>query len=201
MERQAESRLPTQWGEFRVVAYGESDAYSPHLALISGELAHLPTPLVRIHSECMTGDVFGSLRCDCGEQLAVSMNMIGEKGGIIIYLRQEGRGIGLIEKLKAYNLQDEGMDTADANLHLGHEVDGRSFEIAVEILEDLDVHQINLLTNNPEKIDAIAKSSIELVKVAPLIIPAQKENYQYLLTKQSRMGHMLHLNSHNHFLD
>lgn len=194
MKIKTESRLPTKWGSFRVVAYGESETYSPDLALISGDISTLKLPLVRIHSECMTGDVFGSSRCDCGPQLAYSMQRIGESGGVLVYLRQEGRGIGLIEKLKAYNLQDQGLDTAEANVQLGHQIDDRSFEKGIEILLDLAISRLVLLTNNPDKIESIRQSTIELVDVEPVIISPNEENYQYLLTKQERMGHHLHLN-------
>ncbi len=147
--------------------------------------------LVRIHSECMTGDLFGSHRCDCGEQLDQSLHLVAGRGGVVIYLRQEGRGIGLINKLKAYNLQDQGLNTADANTHLGFEVDARQYDLALEILSDLGIRQIHLLTNNPDKIEAIEHSDIEIVSRVPLIIPPRTENRAYLETKRALMGHLL----------
>lgn len=149
--------------------------------------------MVRIHSECMTGDVFHSRRCDCGEQLAKAIEMAAENGGVVIYLRQEGRGIGLINKLKAYNLQDTGLNTADANTHLGFDVDGRQYDLAVEILNDLGIRRIHLLTNNPLKIEAIEHSDIEIVSRIPLVIEPKKENHSYLKTKRELMGHLLNI--------
>ncbi|MCL4154461.1 UNVERIFIED_CONTAM: hypothetical protein GTU68_057808 [Idotea baltica] len=146
--------------------------------------------LVRIHSECITGDLFGSTRCDCGEQLQESMKIMSTRGGMILYLRQEGRGIGIIDKLKAYNLQDEGADTIDANTMLGHEADARTYEIAIQILSDLGIDQIDLITNNPEKIDAFQNSSITVRNRIPMVITPRKENEKYLKTKETLMGHL-----------
>jgi GTP cyclohydrolase II len=185
-----ESRLPTVYGDYRILAFDSGREELPHLAL-SGSWS-LDGPVnVRIHSECMTGDVFGSTRCDCGEQLAASLKYIEENGGILIYLRQEGRGIGLVNKLKAYNLQDEGMDTIRANHALGFHTDMRDFSLAVEILKFMGVEKINLLTNNPEKLDAFAKSGIEVVNRIPLTIEPRPENRHYLLTKKQGLGHLL----------
>lgn len=192
MQKQVTSTIPTTYGLFRVHAFAESaDVEMPHLALVSGKLSEQESVLVRLHSECMTGDVFGSHRCDCGEQLHQALKAIAEHGGVLLYMRQEGRGIGLINKLKAYNLQDEGYDTKDANIHLGFEPDERTYEIAIEILEQLDIVNIRLLTNNPEKVEAFDNASVEIVERLPLIIPPRRENREYLKTKRSGMGHLL----------
>lgn len=167
----------------------------PHLALVGEKTDFTKPVLVRIHSECMTGDVFGSLRCDCGEQLEKAMTIIGKEGGIVIYLRQEGRGIGLINKMKAYNLQDQGMNTAEANIHLGFEIDERDYGIAVTILKDLNVRSVLLMTNNPEKIESLKDSAIEVVGRIPLEIKPHQENLDYLQTKQNLMGHLFNFNN------
>lgn len=187
------SRLPTRYGEFRLHAYLEAledEEARVHLALTKGVLDSDPPPLVRVHSECLTGDVLSSSRCDCGEQLARALTAIGEApSGILIYLRQEGRGIGLINKLRAYNLQDEGLDTVDANLHLGFEPDQRDYAVAVDILEDLSVQAVRLLTNNPNKIAAFDRSAVTVVERVPLVVRATNENAEYLETKRKRLGH------------
>ncbi|MCB0519057.1 MAG: GTP cyclohydrolase II [Lewinellaceae bacterium] len=194
MQRQVEAHLPTGWGNFNILAYADSaDDLTPHVVLAHENFDPSRPVLVRIHSECMTGDVFHSLRCDCGEQLARALEMAAEQKGIVIYLRQEGRGIGLINKLKAYNLQDKGLNTADANTHLGFEVDARQYHLAVEILEDMGIRRIHLLTNNPLKIEAIENSSIEIASRVPLIIEPKKENHSYLKTKRELMGHLLNI--------
>lgn len=165
----------------------------PHLALVAdGFDPARPVP-VRIHSECLTGDVLGSRRCDCGEQLDTALRIAAERGGVVVYLRQEGRGIGLINKLKAYNLQDLGLNTAEANTHLGFDVDARQYEAAVLILQDLDIQQIELITNNPDKVEALRRSPIEVVGRIPVVIPANDDNRDYLQTKQDLMGHLLGL--------
>lgn len=187
-----ESRLPTIFGEFNISAFESGIANMPHLCL-SNIKAPFNVPVnVRIHSECMTGDVFGSTRCDCGEQLEYSMNYLRKNGGILLYLRQEGRGIGLINKLKAYNLQDEGLDTIQANHALGFETDGRSYEPAINILTQLGISSINLLTNNPDKIDAFENSSIKISKRIEVAIESRPENIGYLKTKKENLGHLLH---------
>lgn len=192
MKKLSEAGIPTEFGNFQVIAFGDNDDdYTPHLALVS-EKADLSQPvLVRIHSECITGDTFGSLRCECGEQLVTSLHRIGKEGGILIYLRQEGRGIGLVNKLRAYKLQDEGLDTVEANVHLGFEPDERHYDVAVDILEILDVHEIVLMTNNPEKVEAIKESSVKLVSREPLIMPTRDSNEAYMKTKASYFGHYL----------
>lgn len=190
MKRLESAHLPTQFGDFNIIAFGanESDAM-PHIALVSTSFDPSQTTYVRMHSECMTGDVFGSVRCDCGEQLSYSMKYLSENAGILLYLRQEGRGIGLINKLKAYNLQSEGFNTLDANTHLGFEPDERDYQAAVEILESLGVKSVYLLTNNPLKIEAIKQSSIEIQDRVPVLIEPQPENQNYISTKQEKMGH------------
>ena len=193
LKRQAEAYLPTEWGKFRMFAYARrSDDPLPHLVIMAENfnLDNLPV-LVRIHSECMTGDVFHSLRCDCGEQLDFAMRKAATEGGIVIYLRQEGRGIGLINKLKAYNLQDKGFDTAEANLHLGFEADGRTYEDAIAILKDLGISKLHLMTNNPLKVNALENVGIQVVSRVPVLIEPKAENKFYLRTKRDVMGHLL----------
>lgn len=192
MKKLSEAGIPTEFGNFQVIAFGDTDQdYTPHLALVSDK-ADLSKPvLVRIHSECITGDTFGSMRCECGEQLNTSLRRIGQDGGILIYLRQEGRGIGLVNKLKAYQLQDQGLDTVEANVHLGFEPDERHYDVAVDILEILGVHEIILMTNNPEKVDAIKESSVKLVGREPLIVPTRDSNKEYMKTKEDYFGHLL----------
>ena len=194
MKRQANAVLPTNWGNFNMVAYADhANEKMPHLALVHEDFDIHQTTLIRIHSECMTGDLFSSHRCDCGEQLEVAMQMAAKNGGVVIYLRQEGRGIGLINKLKAYQVQDTGVNTADANTHLGFEVDSRHYDIAVTIMQDLGIQKIKLLTNNPLKIDAIENSPIEIVDRLPIIVPPKAANKGYLKTKQDLMGHLFKL--------
>ena len=175
-----------------MIAYAASaDERMPHIALVAeGFDPSIPVP-VRIHSECMTGDLFGSRRCDCGEQLDASMRIVIERGGVLVYLRQEGRGIGLINKLKAYNLQDLGLNTAEANTHLGFDVDARQYDCAVFILQDLDIEEIELITNNPDKVEAMRRSPVRVVRRIPLVIPLTDDNRDYLHTKQDLMGHFL----------
>lgn len=194
MKKQAEARIPTQVGQFRMIAYADKvTERMPHVALVAeGFDPNKPVP-VRIHSECMTGDVFGSRRCDCGEQLSASVKIVSENGGVIIYLRQEGRGIGLINKLKAYNLQDMGLNTAEANTHLGFEVDARLYDCAIFILQDLGIKSTQLITNNPDKVEALRHSPIEVAGRIPIIIPPQDDSRPYLETKQELMGHLLGL--------
>lgn len=192
MKRQAEANLPTEWGEFEIIAYSDNENdWMPHLAMISKNTDLKKTVNIRIHSECITGDLFHSKRCDCGKQLDAAMKYIHENGGVLLYLRQEGRNIGIINKLKAYNLQDKGLNTAEANIELGFPADARDFKIAVEILEDLGIQSVNLLTNNPEKVLFIKDSSIKLVHRIPLEINPEKENLEYLKTKKDFFGHFL----------
>ncbi len=175
-----------------MIAYAErSDEPMPQVALVASGIDYHRPVLVRIHSECMTGDVFGSLKCDCGAQLQAALTQIIEEKGILLYLRQEGRGIGLINKLKAYRLQERGFNTLDANTHLGFEADSRQYQCAIEMLLDLGVHQIRLLTNNPDKVAVFEGSPVQLVERVPLVIPAEKESAAYLQAKKELMGHLL----------
>ena len=191
MKKQAEALMPTPWGNFYMSAYAdEASDPMPHIALVHVDANPDAPVLTRIHSECMTGDLFSSKRCDCGEQLHRALELAAEKGGAVIYLRQEGRGIGIINKLKAYNLQDEGLNTADANAHLGLPIDSRHYNLAEEILLDLGIKSIHLLTNNPLKIKAMQASKIKVESRVPLIIEAGKENEFYLKTKADLMGHL-----------
>ncbi len=191
MRTQAEAMIPTPWGNFRMIAFADNpENWMPHLALVHENFDPRKPTLVRIHSECITGDLFHSKRCDCGEQLYKALEMTALAGGIVIYLRQEGRGIGLINKLKAYNLQDLGLNTIDANVHLGLEIDARDYQIAIDMLLAIGVKQIQLLTNNPDKIEAFENSPIQVVSRIALVVEPQKENYNYLKTKKEELGHL-----------
>ena len=191
IEALIESTLPTIYGRFKVKAYGSGIDQFPHLTLYTEKIANQEVVDVRIHSECMTGDVFGSIKCDCGEQLEYSMKWVQKNGGVIIYLRQEGRGIGLVNKLKAYNLQENGMNTLEANIELGFHSDDREYHQAVVMLEDLGIEKIRLLTNNPEKIRAFENSHIQVVDRLSIEILPRPENMGYLKTKKKEMGHLL----------
>lgn len=192
MQKQVHSSIPTSSGLWYIDAYAEHDAEPmPHLAIYPPGLDPLGIVTVRIHSECLTGDLFGSKRCDCGAQLQKSLEVITKEKGILIYLRQEGRGIGLINKLKAYNLQDEGFNTVDANHQLGFETDERTYHIATQILKDLGIESIRLLTNNPEKLSSISKSGIKIIDRMPLMIEPNEDNEDYLKIKRDLMGHLL----------
>ena len=187
-----QTRLPTEYGEFVLHFYSNTLDDKEHMALVKGDVASQENVPVRIHSECFTGDVLGSRRCDCGEQLAMAMDLINKLGcGVLIYLRQEGRGIGLLKKLQAYNLQDSGMDTVDANIHLGHLADEREYNIAALILDSLQVKSIKLMTNNPEKIEALKKLDIKVTGRIPVESVAHDDNVGYLKTKAKKMSHML----------
>ena len=190
------ARIPTDQGEFQLCYYQTDIDDKEHLALVYGDIVGKEDVLVRIHSECFTGDVLGSLRCDCGEQLHKAMQLIAINGaGIVIYLRQEGRGIGLLDKLRAYNLQDEGYDTVDANLMLGHQADGRDYTVAALILQDLGVESVHLLTNNPDKIEKLQALDINVSKRVALSVDINAENAVYMQTKVERMRHLLDLNT------
>ena len=187
-----QTRLPTEYGEFVLHFYSNTLDDKEHMALVKGDVASQENVPVRIHSECFTGDVLGSRRCDCGEQLAMAMDLINKLGcGVLIYLRQEGRGIGLLKKLQAYNLQDSGMDTVDANIHLGHLADEREYNIAALILDSLQVKSIKLMTNNPEKIEALKKLDIKVTGRIPVESVAHDDNVGYLKTMAKKMSHML----------
>jgi len=194
INRQAEATIPTKWGEFSMIAYesGMSE-YTPDLAIVHPDMDARKTVDVRIHSECLTGDLFHSQRCDCGDQLDAAMTHVAKSKGLVIYLRQEGRGIGIVNKLKAYNKQDEGMDTIEANIALGLEIDYRHYRNAIAMLEELEITHINLLTNNPEKIEAFDNSSITIIDRIPLDIKSNYHNHSYLKTKRDSLGHILDL--------
>ena len=192
IRRVAEAKLPTKSGEFHVIAYESMLDGREHLAIIKGDPSGKPAVLVRMHSECMTGDVFGSMRCDCGEQLVAAMRQIDAEGqGAIVYLRQEGRGIGLGNKVKAYQLQDEGLDTVEANEKLGFKPDLRDYGIGAQILLDLNLHAIRLLTNNPRKIVGLDGYDIEITGTEALQVEPNRHNERYLETKRSKLGHIL----------
>lgn len=184
--------LPTQHGDFILHYYGNAPDNKEHIALVKGDVTNQENVPVRIHSECFTGDVLGSRRCDCGEQLAMAMAYINEVGvGVVIYLRQEGRGIGLLKKLQAYNLQDQGLDTVDANIHLGHLADEREYTIAALILQSLNIKSVKLMTNNPKKIESLIKLGIPVTDRIPIEVTAHDDNVDYLKTKAKKMAHLL----------
>ncbi|HTU24015.1 MAG TPA: GTP cyclohydrolase II, partial [Pirellulales bacterium] len=188
--RVAESRLPTRHGLFQLIFYGVKYEPQNPFVLVMGDLAKVPVPLVRVHSACFTGDVLGSLRCDCGDQLDMALEMIGQAGaGVLVYLPQEGRGIGLIDKIKAYALQDEGLDTVEANLALGYQADIRDYGIGIQLLKDLGLTKIRLLTNNPKKIHAFSGFDLEVVDQVPIVPPVNEHNARYIATKREKLGH------------
>ena len=188
-----EARLPVAATEHgRLVLFRSASGAVEHLAFLVGDPASAPAPLVRLHSECFTGDVFGSLRCDCGEQLDAALAQMAEEGaGVLVYLRQEGRGIGLLNKLRAYRLQDQGLDTVDANTHLGFLPDERDYAFAAKMLRTLGIARLRLITNNPEKLEALARHGVEIVERVPSSVPANRHNLFYLETKARRSGHLL----------
>ncbi len=191
VERVAEARLPTQYGEFTAVSYRSIVDKDEHVALVMGAVTRDDPTLVRVHSECLTGDVFGSTRCDCGEQADLALRAIAREGrGIFLYMRQEGRGIGIHNKIKAYHLQDHGLDTVDANVHLGFAPDVRHYGIGAQILADLGVGKMRQLTNNPRKVAGLDRFGIETVERVPIIAHANEENIRYLRAKRDRMGHI-----------
>jgi len=191
VEMLVETKLPTRFGEFRLLVYRDKTSGQIHLALCMGKWSD-ESVLVRVHSECLTGDVFGSLRCDCGKQLEKAMEIISlEKKGVVLYMNQEGRGIGLVEKLRAYNLQDKSMDTVEANEALGHKADLRDYGIGAQILVDLGIKKIKLLTNNPRKIVGLEGYGLKVSERVPLEIEPNAQNYRYLKTKKEKMGHQL----------
>ncbi|MCA9211659.1 MAG: 3,4-dihydroxy-2-butanone-4-phosphate synthase [Planctomycetales bacterium] len=194
VHRVAEAKLPTRYGEFQIIGYSVSYETQEPIVLTLGNVAEAAAPLVRLHSSCFTGDLLGSLRCDCGDQLHMTLDLIGREGcGVLVYLPQEGRGIGLMEKIKAYDLQDKGMDTVDANIALGYKADPRDYGIGIQILKDLGLGRVRLLTNNPKKTDAFIYGGFELevVDQIPIMPQPNEHNAQYLATKRDKMGHQL----------
>ncbi len=192
VERVTEANMPTKYGDFKVIGYVNSLNGEHHVALVKGDVSDGAPVLVRVHSECLTGDAFGSLRCDCGEQYAAAMSKINEEGrGVLLYMRQEGRGIGLINKLKAYELQDQGMDTVEANLALGFPEDLRDYGIGANILADLGIQKVKLMTNNPKKLSGLSGYGIQIIDRVSIQMNHNERNEYYLKTKKQKMGHML----------
>ncbi len=190
----AEARLPTKYGEFKAIAYKSDIDPDEHVALVMGDISTDEPVLVRVHSECLTGDVFGSLRCDCGEQVALVMKAIADEGrGVFLYMRQEGRGIGFHKKIRAYALQDKGLDTVEANLSLGLGADLRDYGIGAQILADLGLNEIRLLTNNPKKVVGLEGYGLKVVETVPVIVDPNPHNRRYLETKQKKLGHLLNI--------
>jgi 3,4-dihydroxy 2-butanone 4-phosphate synthase/GTP cyclohydrolase II len=194
VERGVEVDMPTAYGHFRLIPFRQKSTGLEHIAIIKGDLAGSDEPaLVRVHSSCATGDIFGSMRCDCGEQLHKAMQMIEKEGrGAVVYLNQEGRGIGLMDKMKAYKLQEDGMDTVEANLHLGHLADERDYGVGAQILREIGVRKMRLMTNNPVKRVGLKSYGLEVVENVPIEIEPNKYNIRYMRTKKDRMGHNLH---------
>ena len=193
VERGEEVMMPTQWGQFRLIPFKQKSNGLEHIVLFKGDISDGNPVLVRVHSSCATGDIFGSMRCECGEQLHRSMELIEQEGrGVIVYLNQEGRGIGLMEKIKAYKLQEEGLDTVEANLHLGHMADERDYGVGAQILQQLGVQQMRLMSNNPIKRVGLEGYGLEVVETIPLEVQPNEYNAFYMQTKKERMGHILH---------
>jgi 3,4-dihydroxy 2-butanone 4-phosphate synthase/GTP cyclohydrolase II len=192
VERSAEADLPTKYGRFRIIGYGVKFESQQPIVLVLGDPTKVAAPLVRLHSSCFTGDLLDSLRCDCGDQLHMALDMIGREGtGVLVYLPQEGRGIGLMEKIKAYALQDQGLDTVEANLALGYKADARDYGIGIQLLKDLGLSKVRLLTNNPKKTDAFIYGGfdLEVVDQVPILPPVNEHNERYLATKREKLGH------------
>ncbi len=199
VRRVVEVNMPTRYGQFRMIAYEERMTGDVHLALVKGEWSEDEPVLVRVHSQCVTGDIFGSMRCDCGDQLATAMQLVEKEGkGAILYMKQEGRGIGLLNKLKAYKLQEEGMDTVEANEALGFKMDHRDYGIGCQILRDLNIRKLRLMTNNPTKRVALGGYGLEIVERVPIEITPNEVNEKYLRTKRDRMGHLILSNLNEH---
>jgi GTP cyclohydrolase II len=195
IRKEAEANLPTEFGPFRIVGFRSTNSDEEFVALVKGEIKpEIPT-LVRIHSQCLTGDVFHSLKCDCGPQLERAMEMVQEEGsGIIVYQQQEGRGIGIVNKIRAYALQDQGADTIEANLQLGFGIDEREYDQCAEVIKLLGARRLRLMSNNPDKLRALRDAGLEVVERVPLEVKAKEPAFKYLLTKKEKMGHLLRLN-------
>ncbi|MFG6119380.1 bifunctional 3,4-dihydroxy-2-butanone-4-phosphate synthase/GTP cyclohydrolase II [Thalassobacillus sp. B23F22_16] len=193
VKREVEINLPTEYGDFKAYGYTNDVDFREHVALVKGEISPDEPTLVRVHSECLTGDVFGSYRCDCGPQLEAALRQIDENGnGVLLYMRQEGRGIGLLNKMHAYKLQEQGLDTVEANQKLGFAPDLRDYGIGAQILKDLGITKLRLLTNNPRKISGLGGHGLEVVERLPIEMPSRTENEKYLQTKKSKLGHLFH---------
>jgi 3,4-dihydroxy 2-butanone 4-phosphate synthase/GTP cyclohydrolase II len=194
VKRVAKARLPTEFGDFQIIGYRSLTSDEEFIALVRGVLRMDRASLVRIHSQCLTGDVFGSTRCDCGKQLREAMRLIADEGhGVIIYQQQEGRGIGILNKIRAYALQDQGADTVEANEQLGLAVDGRRYEQCAEIIEGLGLRKVRVLSNNPDKVRSLQQYGLEVIERVPLEVNPTDETMHYLRTKKRRMGHLLNL--------
>jgi 3,4-dihydroxy 2-butanone 4-phosphate synthase/GTP cyclohydrolase II len=195
VRKEAEANLPTEFGSFRIIGFRSLTSDEEFVALVKGEIKPDRATLVRIHSQCLTGDVFHSLKCDCGPQLKRAMEMVRAAGaGVIVYQQQEGRGIGIVNKIRAYALQDEGADTIEANLRLGFEVDHRQYDQCAEIIKLLGARRVRLMSNNPDKVRALRNAGIEVVERVPLEIKPKAPAFKYLLAKKEKMGHLLQLN-------
>jgi 3,4-dihydroxy 2-butanone 4-phosphate synthase / GTP cyclohydrolase II len=195
IRKEAEANLPTEFGPFRIVGFRSTNSDEEFVALVKGEIKPEVPTLVRIHSQCLTGDVFHSLKCDCGPQLERAMEMVQEEGsGIIVYQQQEGRGIGIVNKIRAYALQDQGADTIEANLQLGFGIDEREYDQCAEVIKLLGARRLRLMSNNPDKLRALRDAGLEVVERVPLEVKAKEPAFKYLLTKKEKMGHLLRLN-------
>jgi len=195
VKKEAEASLPTEFGCFRIVGFRSATSDEEFVALVKGEIKPDHATLVRIHSQCLTGDVFRSLKCDCGPQLKRAMEMVWAEGsGIIVYQQQEGRGIGIINKIRAYALQDEGADTIEANLRLGFDIDHRRYDQCAEVIKLLGAHRLRLMSNNPDKVRALHDAGLEVVERIPLEIKPKAPAFKYLIAKKEKMGHLLQLN-------
>jgi 3,4-dihydroxy 2-butanone 4-phosphate synthase/GTP cyclohydrolase II len=195
IRKEAEANLPTEFGPFRIVGFRSTTSDEEFVALVKGEIKPDNPILVRIHSQCLTGDVFHSLKCDCGPQLERAMEMVQEEGsGIIVYQLQEGRGIGIVNKIRAYALQDQGADTIEANLQLGFGIDEREYDQCAEVIKLLGARRLRLMSNNPDKLRALRDAGLEVVERVPLEVKAKEPAFKYLLTKKEKMGHLLRLN-------